>query len=353
VGNALALLASANLDELNATAAFGGTDLVGVTYSENTGLLTFTFAAGTDVAATDTITIAGAGLGTLTVTGETVVTNGGNGGADTYVFEATAAANGVDTINNFDVADTLEVSGFLGGAPVKAAAAVNATAGLDLTGAENYGVVFNKATLSAADIAVAAAAGKIAVEDNGKAVVLVTADADGVADATNQAYDVYYVQDTNSSTTAQSYAVTKVATLNSPSELNAANVLAGGGGGGVTPPPVGTVVDLVEGSTAPVAGTAADETFALDVDAARLLTANTQIDLSGFNVAADALEFNLPTASGATTLDALDGQQGVVVQLDPFTGSTVVTFGQDADGDLISLTLVGVADASLVDVVVG
>ncbi len=352
IGNALAILASANLDEVNATSAFGGTDLLAVSYNQNNGLLTFTFAPGVDVAATDSISVSGAGLGTVTVTGEVVVTNGGNGGADTYVFEDTAAANGVDTINNFDVADTLLVADFLGGATVKAAAAVNATAGLNLTGAENYGVLFNKAALVAADVAVAAAAGKIAVEDNGKAVVLVTADADGVADATNQAYDVYYIQDTNSSTTAQTYAVTKVATLNSPIELSAAAVLTGVVVPPVVPPVGGTVVDLVEGSTAPVAATAADEVFTLDVDAAKLLTANTQIDLTAFSTANDGLSFNLPTASGVTTLAALDGVQGVVVQLDPFTGSTVVTFGADADGDVISLTLVGVADASLVDVLV-
>ncbi len=351
IGNALAILASANLDEVNATAAFGGTDLLAVSYNESNGLLSFTFAPGVDVAATDTISLSGAGLGTVTVTGETVVTNGGNGGADTYVFEASAADNGVDTINNYDIADTLAVSDFLKAAVVKAGAVASGTMGLDLTGAANFGVVYGKATLVAADIAVAAAAGKIAIEDNGRAVVLVTADANGEADSINQAYDVYFIRDTNSSTTAQSWQVAKVATLNSPAELNATAVLTGAPvAPPPPPPPVGTVVTLAAGTSAPVVAAAVDEIFSLDVDAAKLLTANTQIDLSAFSTANDALRINLPTASGVTTLAALDGQQGIAVQFDPFSGSTLINFGQDADGDVLSLTLVGVADAALVEV---
>ena len=135
-----------------------------------------------------------------------------------YVFEGTAALNGVDTINNFNQTgaatdDMLSVYAFLGGGG-SGPQAVNFTVGLDLTGAATVGVVYNKASLAATDIAVTAAAGKIAVEDNSKAVVLASADTDGYADATVNAYDVYYVEDTDTGT-GQTYAVTKVATLNS------------------------------------------------------------------------------------------------------------------------------------------
>jgi hypothetical protein len=152
--------------------------------------------------------------------------------SDTYIFAATAALNGVDTINNFNASgiatdDVLDVSAFLAGA-YDNNAAVNATAGIDLSGGtyatKDLAVVFNKAALAASDIVVntSFAAGKIGLADNGKAVVLVTADTNGLLDVISQeAYDVYYVQDTDSTAT-QNFVVTKVATINSAAELNAA-----------------------------------------------------------------------------------------------------------------------------------
>ena len=58
------------------------------------------------------------------------------------------------------------------------------------------------------------------IDNDAKAVVLVTADVDGFADATNQPYSVYFVEDTDQGAgiTAQ---VTLVGTINSVSELNA------------------------------------------------------------------------------------------------------------------------------------
>lgn len=112
VGAALETLVRANLDDINDGVRFGGVDLVDADYDNTTGLLTFTFASGTDVAVTDTIAIAGAGLGTLTVTAEVPVTEGTDGGSDTFVFNA--AADGADTILNFlEGDDTVEIAGAL------------------------------------------------------------------------------------------------------------------------------------------------------------------------------------------------------------------------------------------------
>lgn len=225
VGNAFATKVNANLAALNAAAGWNnGAKLVAAAFDQNTGQLRFTFNTGVDV--TGTITVSDTDGGTFLGSSETTATNGGDGGVDTFVFGANTAAdlNGVDTINNFVAAggasdDLLDFSPFLGGLASFAGAA-NITAGLSTLGAANAGVVFNKASLSAADVSLTAAAGKIAVEDNGKAVILVTADADGVADTTNNAYVVYYIEDTDKSTTAQNYVVTKVGTLNSQAEVS-------------------------------------------------------------------------------------------------------------------------------------
>ena len=116
----------------------------------------------------------------------------------------------------------------------------------------------------------------------------------------------------------------------------------------------GAATVLALGSTAPVAATANVDVFSLDVVAALALTAantNTQIELSGFAVAQDSLIFDLPTAVGNVTLNALNGTQGVVAQVDGISNSTVISFGPDASGgDLVTLTLVGVSDLSLVNV---
>jgi hypothetical protein len=68
-------------------------------------------------------------------------------------------------------------------------------------------------SLAATDISTAAAASKITVADNGKAVVMVTADQDGGSDTTANAYNVYFIQDTDT-TAAQNWVVTLVGTVN-------------------------------------------------------------------------------------------------------------------------------------------
>lgn len=235
VADALALKAMTNLTALNAAALWnGGAALQSVTSAG--GILTFTFTPGVNV----TGTITGAetdGGATFGITANaSPVTVGGNGGADTFVFEPTAAANGADTINQVTVGlggDVFDFSLFFGGASVLADlnglvppgyAQDFAVAGGNSLADGEVGIVFNKAGgLAASDIALAAATNKIAVPDNGKAVVLVTADVDGVGgDAPNSPYLVYYVQDTDT-TGAQNYTVTLVGTVNSAVELNAAD----------------------------------------------------------------------------------------------------------------------------------
>ncbi len=110
---------------------------------------------------------------------------------------------------------------------------------------------------------------------------------------------------------------------------------------------------LPAGSTDPVAATDGKDNVIFDVVTAKAETSNTQIDLSGFNPAEDKLTLHLPSAlAGIDSLDDFAADSGVVVQGNPFEGSTLVTFGPDADGDVVSLNLVGVADASQVQVVV-
>ena len=72
--------------------------------------------------------------------------------------------------------------------------------------------------------------------------------------------------------------------------------------------------------------------------------------ISGFSTANDRLLIDLPSANSAiTTLAQLNGQQGVIVQTDPFTGSTLINFGVDANGaQPVTLTLTGVSDPAAV-----
>ncbi len=125
------------------------------------------------------------------------------------------------------------------------------------------------------------------------------------------------------------------------------------GGGTVVP---GTSIVLTPGTTATVAATAdVAEVFTFDVAAALALTDNTQIIVSGFETNAsattiDLLTINSITALGATTLDALNGVDGISVQTNVITNETVINFGADANGDVVAVTLTGVSDAALINI---
>lgn len=225
VAAALAAKLQANLAAINAGATWSnGAQLVSVT--ANVNVLTFRFNAGADVLDAETITVAAAGDAGLTISSTSIAEQGSNGGIDTFLFEATGAANGNDTINNVTAGatgDVFDFTAFLGGVAVESLGGANfVTTGLDLSGAANLGIVFNKASLAAADIQTTAAAGKIAIENNGSAVVIVTADADGAADTTINNYLVYYVRDTDTGS-GQTWSVVQVGTLTSSTEIGAAD----------------------------------------------------------------------------------------------------------------------------------
>jgi hypothetical protein len=176
--------------------------LTSVTYDTASNKLLFTFAASTSASLVDASDIAATAGGTIVpAVGNEVVFAPQGESVDTYVFEATAADNGVDNIVNFSngaVNDILDFGLFLG-RDVTAAGIVGPVngiaAGVDLTG-KDVAVIFNQAAdLTAANLSATPAAGKISIGDNGSAVVLATADADGVADATDDGYKAYYVWD--------------------------------------------------------------------------------------------------------------------------------------------------------------
>jgi methionine-rich copper-binding protein CopC len=107
---------------------------------------------------------------------------------------------------------------------------------------------------------------------------------------------------------------------------------------------------LVVGSTAPVTATAQADNFSFNLAAARATAADTQIAINGFALAQDRLTIDSVTALGAVKLSALDGIDGIAVQPNAITTETLISFGTDANGDLITLTLIGVTDPALVNI---
>lgn len=122
VGAALATLVNANLAAINVANNFdvddgaggvtnGNADvaLLSASYDAGTDLLTFTFASGADVDVDAAIVVASGDTGVSFVAStDTTINEGGDGGADTFVFRA--AADGADTITGFTSGD--DVIGF-------------------------------------------------------------------------------------------------------------------------------------------------------------------------------------------------------------------------------------------------
>jgi hypothetical protein len=70
-------------------------------------------------------------------------------------------------------------------------------------------------------------------------------------------------------------------------------------------------------------------------------------------VTKDALQIDLVTANAAITkLSQLNDVEGIAVQPNPITTSTLINFGNDANGNVISVTLAGIVDPALVNVTV-
>ena len=151
-------------------------------------------------------------------------------GEDRFVFEASGAANGQDTIDEFAPADDkLDLTAFTGVAIGGSSAAIDADVGGNLAGeADTVELVFNAdaGVIDKTDFAADTAVGKLVMPDGTHCVVIVTADATGAAgDAANTPMRVYYV--TNGELLGTSdLSVTLVGTVNSDDELTLAQMVA-------------------------------------------------------------------------------------------------------------------------------
>lgn len=181
------------------TAAEAGS-LLSVTYSAVSGELVFSFAAQGAGATISGADLLGASL--LGANGDAAfnASEAATGfapevqSADTFVFEATAALNGTDTINNFDASDVLDFTAYFGGAALGGGLVDLATTPV-LIAANTVIHGYGKATISANDFN---GSGDLFTLGNGvKSVFITSADSDGVADASNDAHKVFYVYDSD------------------------------------------------------------------------------------------------------------------------------------------------------------
>lgn len=310
-----ALLVAQTTTFLETQLGYAAGSIASVAYDAGSNVFTinFTVAAGnvTDLTAAD-------GAGTLDPVAAVTPGTAAVESQDTYVFEATAALNGVDAINNFNGAaaatdDILNFSAFLGVQGAAAANDVDLATGDITVASGGVAVGFGKGTLASADVVTVgtAANGEIVLADNGKAVVLVSADTDGDADlVSTQGYDVYYIQDTNSSVTAQTWVVTKVATINGATELDGDTVLVEGlvlgsnAANTITVATASTILggggnDIITGSISNdrITGGMGADTIAVGVDAAADVVVFTAVNegadtVTGFVAANDAIEID-------------------------------------------------------------
>ncbi|MES2631616.1 MAG: hypothetical protein V4669_01525 [Pseudomonadota bacterium] len=177
--------------------------LGGLTLNGNAGDNILTGSSGAD-------TLAGRG-GNDTVrggaSGDTLTTAAT--GTTTYVFEATASANGLDTVTGLRTGVKFDFTAFLGAAGSVNATAADATidaVSLDLT-SHNIGVRYATSSLSTTNILTSrddGVAGDVVVADNGKAVIF--SYASGSPFSTSGAA-IYYVEDTDSDVGATSFSV--------------------------------------------------------------------------------------------------------------------------------------------------
>lgn len=124
--------------------------------------------------------------------------------------------------------------------------------------------------------------------------------------------------------------------------------------GSITDGPIGSsvVVPVAQGGTQSIVGTAAADTFTFDLSAARAASANTVVEITGFEIGKDKLQLNLPALKGnisGATLGELNGDtypnnDVISVRANAILGGTLITFGGDTDGDLISVKLLGITD---------
>lgn len=231
IGTAMAALVNANLAAINAGPGTGR--LVDANYNPSTGAVLLSFAPGVD--ANDVVSF-GLNSGVAPDSGSFSLSagphlEGGNGGADTFVFEASGALNGSDTVIDFTRAsDKLRMTAFTGGAIGAFSAPINAALGGSFAGVSTTGeLIFNKAggLLSAADFSASAAAGKFVLADGARCVVAVTADPTGAqGDAANTPVRLYYVTNGADAGTSD-LTVSLVASISGPDELSLADIVWG------------------------------------------------------------------------------------------------------------------------------
>lgn len=228
IGTAMAGLINANLASINAGPGVG--TLTGASFDPATGKVLLSFLPGFN--ADDVVTFvlnAGAGPdgGTFALSAGVNV-NGGNGGADTFVFEKTAALNGHDRLINFTPSsDKLDVTAFAGASISAASPAIDASVGGAFAGiATTAEFIFNKSmgTISSTDFDTIAAAGKFVLADGARCVVAVTADpTGGRGDAANTSVSLYYV--VNGAVPGLSdLEVSLVGTISGPVELTLSDI---------------------------------------------------------------------------------------------------------------------------------
>jgi hypothetical protein len=152
----------------------------------------------------------------------------------TIKFAESAAANGQDSITGFVGSanqDRLDFSAFLGTSS-KLNNAANASSG-DLNLAannNNVGYLYNVpgGTLSASKVVTnnnPNVHGEVILQDNGKAVVLVTADQDGDL-ANGDKFRIYYVYDADNAVGTTNFQVELVGTVTAGGSITAANLVA-------------------------------------------------------------------------------------------------------------------------------
>ena len=111
----------------------------------------------------------------------------------------------------------------------------------------------------------------------------------------------------------------------------------------------GTTPIGVGSASANISASSATEIFTFDVVAALATADNTQVVLSDFDSSVDQLQFNLSSAnSSAVTLDQLNGLEDIAVQTNVITNETLINFGVDADGTVVTIVLAGITDPSTV-----
>jgi hypothetical protein len=118
-------------------------------------------------------------------------------------------------------------------------------------------------------------------------------------------------------------------------------------------PGAATPLALLIGSTATQAATTGIDSVTFDVAAAKASLLTTQVKVSGFAPTIDSLQIDLPVANAAiTTLAQLNGQQGVTALANGITGQTDISFGNNAAGNVITISLIGLTDLAAVNLTV-